>query len=153
MHAYSFSRLRRQLPLGGSLSYNTFCVDFLFTFYLSVEPLLNHATIAWISSYKQRENPRRGFSLFLCSAKKFTLSCVLRTIKVFRPLRRAPQGSALITCKFFEKNLTKNFHTLVCANIVRTTVERTMYAKTLPSVKFLALPFFKKVAKKSPNTN
>ena len=28
----------------------------------------------------KKENPRRGFSLFLCSAKKFTLSCVLRTI-------------------------------------------------------------------------
>ena len=42
MHAYSFSRLRRQLPLGGSLSYNTFCVDFfvciLFIGRASIEP-------------------------------------------------------------------------------------------------------------------
>ena len=60
MHAYSFSRLRRQLPLGGSLSYNTFCVDFLFTFYLSAEPLLNHATIAWFSSYKKQPSLHFG---------------------------------------------------------------------------------------------
>jgi len=27
--------------------------------------------------HKSKENPRRGFSLFLCVAKEFTLSCVL----------------------------------------------------------------------------
>ena len=32
----------------------------------------------------------------------------------------------------------------VCANIALLTVERTVYAKTLLAVKFLALPFFKK---------
>ena len=31
----------------------------------------------------KRENPRRGFSLFLCFAKKFTLSCVFRTMEYF----------------------------------------------------------------------
>ena len=42
----------------------------------------------------KKENPRRGFSLFFCKAKKFTLSCVLGRVGEFRPLRwatRAPR--------------------------------------------------------------
>ena len=58
--------------------------------------------------------------LFLCSAKKFTLSCVLGKIRVFRPLRRATYGSALRTRKFFEKNLTKNFSVWVlCIQLLK----------------------------------
>jgi hypothetical protein len=32
------------------------------------------------NTIQPRENPRRGFSLFLCDAKEFTLSCVLLRI-------------------------------------------------------------------------
>ena len=55
-----------------------------------------------------KENPRRGFSLFLCSAKKFTLSCVFRTMRVFRTLRSAPQGVALRTHHLLKK-VDENF--------------------------------------------
>ena len=54
---------------------------------------------------KSRENPRRGFSLFLCVAKEFTLSCVLGRI-IMGLLAPNPR-------KFFEKNLTKNFQAWV----------------------------------------
>ena len=57
---------------------------------------------------KKGEPPTRVLPLSL-QAKKFTLSCVFRTIREFRSLRRATQGSALRARKFFEKNLTKNF--------------------------------------------
>ena len=77
---------------------------------------------------KPRENPRRGFSLFLCKAKKFTLSCVLgrKTMGLLAPNPR----------KFFEKNLTKNFRMLVCANIVRSIGQKINFltSKSLKSI-------------------
>ena len=77
-----------------------------------------------------KENPRRGFSLFPCFAKEFTLSCVFGRI-IMGLLAPNPR-------KFFEKNLTKNFQTGVCANIVRTINQRTNKQKILsPASRFL----------------
>ena len=50
----------RQLPLHkGAFDTIKFRPCFLFTFSSSAEPLLNHATIAWFSSYKENAFPTR----------------------------------------------------------------------------------------------
>ena len=47
----------RQLPLHkGAFDTKTYCTNFLFAFRSSAEPLLNHATIAWFSLYKETRN-------------------------------------------------------------------------------------------------
>ena len=88
---------------------------------------------------KKGEPPTRVLPLSLLRKEIHPLLRLTNDIRGYSPLypRHLP------------KKVDENFSTLVCANIALSTVERTMYAKTLPSVKFLALPFFKKVAKKS----
>ena len=65
-----------------------------------------------------KENPRRGFSLFLCSAKKFTLSCVFRTIEGISLSAESDKGFVPLTSPPFEKGGRKLF-SWVSAYIVR----------------------------------
>ena len=66
-----------------------------------------------------RENPRRGFSLFPCFARQFTLSCVLGRIGEFRSLRRATRAPRPWLSHLLKK-VDENFQAGVCALIGRT---------------------------------
>ena len=48
-------RLRRSPLPEGAFDTRTFYSDFLFTFYSSAQPIWSHATMAWFSLYKQKE--------------------------------------------------------------------------------------------------
>jgi len=58
----------RQLPLHkGAFDTIKFSPCFLFAFSSSAEPLLNHATIAWFSSYKKRADQASALKSFIYS--------------------------------------------------------------------------------------
>ena len=78
----------RQLPLHkGAFDTIKFCPCFLLTFSSSAEPLLNHATIAWFSSYNQTalSTSERAVFLFLSNGVMISQS-YLRCISSRMPL-------------------------------------------------------------------
>ena len=112
-YAYSSTRLRREPPLGGSLSN------------LCEHSTYNHKSanlIIFNRKRKIRENPRRGFSLFICVANKFTLSCVFRTIKGFA-ICGWRQGLRALDLRKLLKKLDQNLPLECSANIAHLNVE------------------------------
>ena len=58
-HSPSVTASRASSLSEGAFGIYTSCAIFLFNFCSSAKPLLNHATIAWFSSYKKEGHPKK----------------------------------------------------------------------------------------------
>ena len=93
-YALSLTRLRRELPPGGSLWHNTLLPKKLTFFCVSAKPFLIHATIAWFSFYNKTPAPINQGRRFIQYKLRGLLICDKLYNKECRDRKRYSYGEA-----------------------------------------------------------